>query len=79
MREGGDSATRSSAFIRLRPVATSNGCFSKVVTLSKQWVYAHVADLASKLGVKLQARRINRVSALSTVDGRVIAYHGGDG
>ena len=25
------------------------------------------------------ARRINRVSALSTVDGRVIAYHGGDG
>ena len=42
-------------------------------------MYAHVADLASKLGVKLQARRINRVSALSTVDGRVIGYHGDDG
>ena len=40
---------------------------------------AHVADLASKQPVKRLARRINRVSALSTVDGRVIAYHGGDG
>ena len=30
-------------------------------------------------GPKKPVRQINRVSALSTVDGRVIAYHGDDG
>ena len=39
---------------------------------------ARVADLAHQT-VLGPARRINRVSALSTVDGRVIAYHGDDG
>ena len=39
---------------------------------------ARVADLAYQTPARA-ARRINRVSALSTVDGRVIAYHGDDG
>ena len=39
---------------------------------------AHVADLTFK-EPQGSVRQINRVSALSTVDGRIIAYHGDDG
>lgn len=40
---------------------------------------AHVADLTSQKAACQSVRQINRVSALSTVDGRIIAYHGDDG